>query len=135
MPFPVDASWIQATESALGVSFPSGFVAKMRRENGGQIRAAQDTWDLYPFRDASDRKRLKRTCNDIVLETRNARDWPDFPPDGIAIGSNGTGDQLILLPDPSAPQNLQPGVFLWDHETGHVGAVADNFLDLVVQRS
>jgi hypothetical protein len=48
----------------------------------------------------------------------------------VAIGGNGCGDQLILLPDPLAPEELQTRVFFWDHETGNVTTVADDFSDL-----
>jgi hypothetical protein len=130
MPFPVDISWVKATESTLGVAFPIGFVARMLKLNGGEVEAGGDLWVLYPFLDKSDRTRLKRTCNDIVLETHNARAWPGFPVDGVAIGGNGCGDQLILLSDPLAPAKLQARVFFWDHETDNVTTVAADFSDL-----
>jgi SMI1 / KNR4 family (SUKH-1) len=130
MPFPVDISSVKAAESKLGVAFPLGFVARMLKRNGGEVKAGGDVWELHPFLDKSDRTRLKRTCNDIVLETRNARTRPGFPVDGVAIGSNGSGDALILLADPLAPNKLQARVFWWDHETDNVTAVADDFSDL-----
>jgi hypothetical protein len=130
MPFPVDIAWVKATEAKLRTSFPLGFVARMVTLNGGEVEADGDTWELFPFLDKSDRKRLKRTCNDIVLETGSARAWPGFPPDGVAIAGNGTADRLILVSDPTAPDRLQPGVFFWDHETGEMAAVAEDFADL-----
>jgi hypothetical protein len=130
MPFPVDISWIKATESKLGVSFPLGFVARMVKLNGGEVAAGGDVWRLYPFLDKSDRTRLKRTCNDIVYQTEWVKRWPGFPVDGVAIGTNGCGDQLILLSDPVTPEKLQTRVFWWDHETANVTTVADDFSDL-----
>jgi hypothetical protein len=129
MPFPVDISWIRATEAKLGVSFPLGFVARMLELNGGEVAAGGDVWELHPFLDKSDRTRLKRTCNDIVHETQQARRWPGFPEDGVAIGGNGSGDQLILLSDPLTPEKLQTRVFWWDHETANVNTVAGDFSD------
>jgi len=130
MPFPVDISWVKATEAKLGVRFPLGFVARMVKLNGGEVTAGGDVWQLYPLLDKSDRTRLKRTCNDIVYETERAKRWPGFPVDGVAIGANGSGDQLILLSDPLAPEKLQTRVFWWDHETDNVTTVADDFSDL-----
>ena len=97
------------------------------KDNGGEIETSPDVWQLYPFCDTSDKKRLKRTCSDIVRET--ARAWPGFPDGAVAIGSNGGGDQLILLP---AQEDgiLQEAVLWWDHETGSVSKVADSFDEL-----
>lgn len=41
----------------------------------------------HPILDSSDRKRLKRSCNDIVHETAFMRDWPDWPENALAIGA------------------------------------------------
>ena len=76
------------------------------------------------------KKRLKRTCNDVVRETKSANDWPDFPPNAVAIGANGGGDQLILIPQADHPELLDHAVYWWDHETGDIHKVADDFGDL-----
>jgi len=94
MPFPVDIKYVTEAERKLGVEFPAAFVIRMVKNNGGELSTPTECWELYPFLDSSDRKRRKRTCNDIVLETRKARDWPDFPADVVAIGGNGTGDRF-----------------------------------------
>jgi len=133
MPFPVDASYVKATEAKLGVAFPPGFVSRMMRDNGGEVSLADEGWWLYPFLDTSDKTRLKRTCNDIVRETASAREWRGFPEDGIAIASNGSGDQLLLLPSATQPSRLQDAIFVWDHETGNVTQIADDFLDLSIR--
>jgi hypothetical protein len=101
----------------------------MLRDNGGTVRAGGDHWELFPFFDGSDRKRIARTCNDIVRETTEARKWPGFPAGAVAIASNGTGDLLIFLPDPERPSDLLPGVLWWCHEGGDVRKVADSFAD------
>ena len=88
-----------------------------------------DVWELHPIFDDSDRKRLKRTCNDIVRETTSAREWHGFPPEAAAIGGNGSGDRLILLPDPNSGR-FGDAVFWWDHETGEINQVASNFWEL-----
>jgi len=130
MPFPVDIAWVKATEAKLSVRFPLAFVARMLKVNGGEVAAGGDVWNLYPILDMSDRTRLKRTCNDVVYETQSARRWPGFPVDAVAIGGNGCGDQLILLPDPLMTDKLQARVFWWDHETDNVTTVAEDFSDL-----
>lgn len=89
MPFPVEEQYIIQTERKLSVTFPDSFRKKMMRENGGEILTEVDDWQLYPFLDASDRKRLTRTANDIVRETEQAREWRDFPEAAVAIGENG----------------------------------------------
>src|SRR6476659_6329517 len=98
MPFPIAEQFIVSTERKLGVSFPPGFRARMSRINGGVLFTDEDDWQLYPFFDTSDRKRLSRTCNDIVRETITAREWRGFPPKAIAIAANGLGDYLVFLP-------------------------------------
>jgi len=129
MPFPVDIKYVNDAETKLGVKFPASFVVRMTRNNGGDVKTQSDLWRLYPFLDMSDRKRLKRTCNDVVLETRNARDWSGFPEEAVAIGANGGGDQLVLLPRPDAPDTLGP-IYWWDHETGELNKVCDDFDEL-----
>src|SRR5271168_1335657 len=102
MAFPVDIQFVKRAEAKLGRKLPLGYVVKMCRDNGGEVDAGTDHWWLHPIFDDSDRKRLKRTCNDIVRETASAREWPDFPPNALAIGHNGGGDKLVLLADPKA---------------------------------
>jgi len=130
MPFPVDEQWILETEDKLGVAFPASFKVMMKRLNGGHIFAADDTWNLYPFLDRSELKRIKRTCNDIVHETQFSRTCYGFPEDAVAIAGNGSGDQLVFLPDPNNPKQLLRTVFFHNHENGDVTEVADDFADI-----
>ncbi len=129
MPFPVDAQYIKQTEEKLGVRFPLSYVAYMRRCNGGEIKVSDDYWQLYPILDTSGKKRLKRTCNDVVRETQQAKEWPRFPPNAVAIGSNCSGDLLAYIHTDQF-QKLDDMVYWWDHETGELHIVADDFLDL-----
>lgn len=98
----------------------------MVQENGGELMTEDDDWQLFPFFDKSDKKRISRTCNHIGLETKQAREWDDFPPNGIAIGSNGCGDILLLLPTTENIKKLNEEVFIWFHETGKMEKLADN---------
>lgn len=129
MSFPVDEKYIIIAEEKLGVKFPQAFRQKMMKNNGGEWETLPDSWQLYPFFDTSDKKRLKRTCTDIVKETEGAKKWSRFPDGAVATGSNGSGDQLILLPALES-EILQETVFGWDHETGSVNKVAESFDEL-----
>jgi hypothetical protein len=132
MPFPVDIRFVNETEQKLGVKFPPSFVNYMVKQNGGEVVTEPDSWQLFPFFDTSDRKRLARTCNDIVRETSSARNSAfGFPPEAVAVGANGTGDHLVFLPQADAPHLLDHAVWWWDHETGELNRVADDFSDLV----
>jgi hypothetical protein len=68
---------------------------------------------LHPVSDASDRKRLSRTANDIVRETQQARKSAGFPENGIATAENVFSDLLVLLP-------ISEHILVWDHETGEL---------------
>jgi hypothetical protein len=129
MAFSLDIQFVKRAEAKLGRKLPLGYVAKMCRDNGGELATETDYWWLYPICDDSDRKRLKRTCNDIVRETASAREWPDFPPKALAVGHNGGGDQLVLLADPET-DHYADGVYWWDHETGKLNKVAAAFEEL-----
>lgn len=129
MPFPVDSVFIARAAEKLGIRLPLSYIAHMQRSNGGTVDAADQTWQLFPVYDDSDGKRIARTCNDIVRETKIARKWPGFPSNGVAIASNGAGDNLVFVPNDSG-ERLAEVVHLWDHETGELTAVADDFGEL-----
>jgi len=131
VPFPVDIKSIHDAELKLGVRFPASFVSKMVKLNGGSVRIASDIFELHPFLDASDRKRLARTCNDIVRETTSARGWRGFPETAVNIGANGGGDLLVLMPQADRADLLSHEVYWWDHETGALQPAADDFADLL----
>lgn len=127
MPFPISEPELAKTEAKLGVRFPESFRQKMMEDNGGEVQAGGDSWALYPFLDTSDKKRLKRTCNDIARETQAAKLWRGFPANAVAIAANGGGDLLVLLPDQATPSALGSTVHLWSHETGELTRVAEDF--------
>jgi hypothetical protein len=118
MPFPLDESCIVATEQRLGLRLPEAYRQRMLRENGGVIPTPPDAWHLHPIFDNTDRKRLKRTVNDIVRETGVASDSAGWPERAISIGANGGGDHLVLLRSIGNPSVCEPHVYWWDHETG-----------------
>lgn len=130
MAFPVDEQYINATEKELGLIFPKTFKEKMKNENGGEIETEYGTWIMHPFFDKSDIKRIKRTTNNIILETKNSREWNGFPENAIAIGENSLGDKLILLPTDSNPNELSDQIYVWLHETRGIEEFAGNINEL-----
>lgn len=131
MPFPVNIKWVHQTESKLAVKFPPAFVTALVAMNGGSVKTSSDRFELFPFFDGTDKKRIQRTCGSIDRETGNARkNWHGFPDSAVVIGTNGGGDLLVLMPMEDNPAALQHAVYWWDHETGEVIQVADDFGDL-----
>ncbi len=120
MPFPVAMARIHEAERQLGCKLPMDLRVRLYRENGGQIEAAGNSWQLFPVFDSSDRKRMTRTANHIIRETQAARTWTDFPQDAIATAENGGCDFLIL-------QSGSDEVEFWDHETGESKVVDVNW--------
>jgi hypothetical protein len=127
MPFELDERFIIATEHQLGASLPYAYRQAMRASNGGQILAYGDVWQLHPILDTGDRKRLKRSCNDILHETEFMRDWPGWPQNALAITSNGGGDRLVLL---KGSRRYEPTVYVWMDDRGDLVVVAQAFSDL-----
>ena len=126
MSFPITDEEIAKSEAKSGFTFPTAFKKKMSRMNGGEVAVAGDTWVLYPFFDQSDRKRLARTCNDILRESAQMRQWQGFPVGAFAIASNGCGDCLFLMPDHDGSHVLGETIFRFDHETGESEPVASS---------
>jgi hypothetical protein len=102
----------------------------MMRDNGGELATEEDDWQLFPFFDSSDKKRLSRTANNIVRETDMAKKWPNFPADCIAIASNGSGDLLVYKRESSQATKLEEVVYFWSHETGELNKVSSSFSEL-----
>lgn len=130
MPYPLDIKYIIETEQELEMLFPDNFKIKMLKENGGELMTDDDSWQLFPFFDKSDNKRMSRTCNHIILETKQAKSWDNFPENGVAVASNGSGDFLILLLIKGNAQKLSDEIFIWFHETGEIEKIADKIDEL-----
>ncbi|MEI7724500.1 MAG: SMI1/KNR4 family protein [Bacteroidota bacterium] len=130
MPFPVELEYIKETEKELGVQFPLKFIRKMSIENGGEVMTDESDWQLIPFFDKSDNKRISRTCNHIIPETEKAREWIGFPSKGITIATNGSGDYLVLLPTEDSSIKLREEIYIWLHETAEIIYAADSIDDL-----
>ena len=111
MAFPVEEKYMVAAEQVLGRTLPADLRARLLRNNGGDVRADRDVWNLFPVFDRSDRKRIARTANHILRETAALRDWTGFPAGAIGVAANGTGDALIV-------RDGSDDIERWHHESG-----------------
>jgi hypothetical protein len=97
--------------------------------NGGEIEAAGDEWQLHSIEDTSERKRLSRTTNHVLKETKACQGWPGFPPEAVAIAVNGGGDTLVLL---RRNGEFERSVYAWSHETRSLSKVGSDFSEFKV---
>ncbi len=123
MAFTTTEEHVRRAEQELGLTLPPAYRARLLRDNGGDVEAADDTWQLFPVQDTTDRKRVSRTANHLLREMTEARTWPQFPKSAVAIAANGNGDYLIVRPAESQPDRLADTVLHWDHETGALTSV------------
>lgn len=116
MAFPVSEEKIAAAEAAIGRRLPKVHRMRLLRNNGGEVRALDDDWKLYPVWDPTDRKTIKRTANHLLNETATARKWHGFPDDAVALAADGCGNLLIA-------RSEEDLIEFWDHETGEAEPV------------
>jgi hypothetical protein len=128
MAFPVEEKYIEQAEAELGARFPESFRNKMMRLNGGCVEVSDDYYELHPFYDTSDKKRIKRTCNSIVHETKTYRDQYGLPQNLIVLGDNGGGDLLVYKIDENG--NIDPRVYWRDRDTEELVLVTNDFSEL-----
>jgi len=125
--FDLSEVYVAQAEVKLGARFPESYRRAMMEANGGEVATEEDDWQLYPILDSSDQKRLSRSCNDIVAETKNSAEWRGFPEQAVAIAANGSGDLLVLL---KSGEEFDPAVYVWSHETGQLTKVKNDFSEL-----
>ncbi|MCW1886330.1 SMI1/KNR4 family protein [Luteolibacter flavescens] len=124
MAFDISEEQVRLTEAEIGLGFPPVYRSLMMANNGGLAFDGMDEWTLNPIKDSSDRKRLSRSCNHVIVETSKAKEWRGFPPEGLAIGSSGSGDIILLMPSPADPGMLEDKILKFDHETGELEELA-----------
>jgi hypothetical protein len=129
MAFPVNEEFILAEEQRLGASLPLSFREYLKLNNGGEVEAAEDIWQVIPVWDKSDRKRIGRTSNHLSKERDAAKCWNAFPESAVPFAANGTGDLLVFQLLCSG--QLADGVYLWNHEQGSMEKLTDNFSELL----
>ncbi|UUZ50355.1 SMI1/KNR4 family protein [Massilia sp. B-10] len=122
--FNLAEQFVLAAEEALGAILPATYRIAMMAENGGELTVADEDWALIPIRDAADRKRLARSSNDIVTETKSHHDWRGFPEDVVVIAENGGGDSIVFRREDAV---FNPAPHVWDHETGTLHKHCDDF--------
>jgi len=127
MPFTLDDKFLLSAEEKLGAKLPDSYRQAMMAANGGEVASGLDDWYLYPIMDSTDRKRLARTCNDVVAESMRLAEWERFPRQALAIANNGEGDQLLFL---RSDDRYGPAVYCWSHQSGELTKVAEDFAQL-----
>ena len=127
MPFTLDDKFLLSAEEKLGAKLPDSYRQAMMAANGGEVASGLDDWYLYPIMDSTDRKRLARTCNDVVAESMRLAGWERFPRQALAIANNGEGDQLLFL---RSDDRYGPAVYCWSHQSGELTKVAEDFAQL-----
>ena len=110
MAIPTTNACVAAEERLLGRPLPPRLRDRLVCENGGELRCDGEVWQLHPVWDPGDARTARRSANHIARETDAARQWRGFPENGVAIGEDGSGNRLVLLPGSDA-------VYRWDHET------------------
>ena len=89
---------IAAAEAQLGRPLPADHRARLIADNGGEVEALGDYWQLFPVWDPTDRRTQGRTTNHIIRENAALLGWPGLPTRFLAIAANSTGDLLGLMP-------------------------------------
>jgi len=130
MAFPVNEKYILETESKMGIVFPPIYRKRILTSNGREVTIGEESWKLFPVFDVSEKKRISRSANHIVLENNKAREWDGFPMNAIAIGVSELGDYLVLLIDERNTKQLMEPLFAWNHETGTLEKIAESIDDL-----
>jgi hypothetical protein len=138
MAFPVEEKFIENAEAELGVKFPESFRNNMMKLNGGCVQIPSDDevdedeldyYELNPFYDTSDKKRIKRTCNSIVHETKIYREQYGLPQNLIVL-ADSDGDLLVYKIEDNGI--IDPAVYWRGRDTEELVIVADDFSELKV---
>ena len=124
MPFDLSEDQLKAAEVEIGATFPDSYRSRMMQSNGGEIDTGSDCWNMIPLKDTSDRKRLSRTTNHVLIETKSFSGFPLWPQSAIAIAENGTGNALVMLRN---GDQLGPQVYYWCHDDGALELLAEDF--------
>jgi hypothetical protein len=131
VPFPTTERFVARAETELQCKLPLEYRTWALANNGGELSAADDDWQVFPVFDDSDRKKAARSASHIVRETAMARGWRGFPAEGVAFAANGEGDLLVFLPRESDPGELAPEVCIWSHENGTCACIASSLSELI----
>ena len=127
MPFPISENEVLKTEGRIGAKLPQDYRSAMMDSNGGCVETYDDYWSLFPLDDRSSPKLISRTSNHVLRETAEAKKWPNYHENALAIAENGAGDYLVIFQ--KGPE-FELGIFAWLHEDGSLVTVAQHFSEL-----
>jgi hypothetical protein len=130
---PTQERLIDAAEKRLGIALPQAFRRYLLTSNGGDITVLELPWRVTPVRDNSDTERAKETEVDIVLVTTQARQWDDFPKQGVTVADDGCGNYLLFLPGDGEAKELAPRLYVWWHEGGELELAGQSFDEATTQ--
>jgi uncharacterized protein CbrC (UPF0167 family) len=120
-PPPAPESALRALEDKLGTALPPLLKSRYASSNGGTFddpRNRDREWQLHPVFDASDRKQMKRTAEDIAHYTRLALQDKRFPRNGISIAHNFSLYEQLFVKRDEASGVIGEEIFLFDVHTG-----------------
>uniref|UniRef100_UPI000DA1669D CbrC family protein n=1 Tax=unclassified Variovorax TaxID=663243 RepID=UPI000DA1669D len=120
-PPPAPDSACHALEEKLGAVLPPVLRACYAAANGGTFgdpRRRDAEWQLHPVFDASDRKQMKRTGEDIAHWTKLALKDTRFPRNGLSIAHDHTPMRQLLVLRDEATGAVAEQVFVFDAHTG-----------------
>lgn len=109
---PAHESLLVQAETDLGFVFPPSYREFLLRTNGGLVEIPADTEQMFEFSFFSlfDDPTAQTTTNSLLVASQlDARDWPSFPHEALAIGADGEGNYFILLPGKET-------IYFWEHD-------------------
>lgn len=127
MAFNLPIEQLEACEKELGLSFPEHYRNALLEENGGTVETNEDYWEIVPIKDKTDRKRLSRTCNDIIHETNSFSKFNNWHENAYVIAQNGSGDALVFFREGN---RFEKEIFMWSHEDGALQFITDDLSSL-----
>jgi len=130
MPDQADKSFVENAENELDVKFPDSYRTKMLRVNGGHVYLPNQCFELHPLYNSKD---IKRTCVNVVYATKKAHEQYSVPSNLIVLGNDGNSNLLVYKIDGNG--ELDPAVYLFDHETRDVTFITGDFQELELEDS
>ena len=130
----LEEKFIVRAEELLKAKFPESFRKMMMQYNGPEIFLDDEViptggnLNILPIYDDSDRKRIRRTFNDIVRETKTARIEWELDDSVVVIGENGSGDLLTYCIESDG--KIGSKVYWWSHELRTFNIVAEDISEI-----
>lgn len=132
MPFDIQERFILEAEKLLKCTLPTDYRRLMQEDNGGTVELDGEFWELFPIADKLDRKRISRTCNNIISETSTHENIVTYPKGALALASDGAGN-ILMFKRNAQGNGFVDNVYCWSHETGNTKEVAKTFGELEIE--